>query len=287
LRGIGRSIGPQTYIMDLIQLDGASMANIDIKETIFKDPRFMKLTIELQDHEKAIGSLVYAWMTSFEFWKNGRKNIPKKVWEERGLNNAIIKTGLARIIDKDFISVCGTEKHHDWIHGRIAAGRNGGLKSLGKKTSKTKQNEANASPFPVPVPVPIPNPRPTPNFPTEYKNDFCPKFISIFCAAWKDKYNAQYKFMPKEIGLLKSQFKETSEEKFGELIGAYLKMHKSNFIQKRHSFTEFYYCVNEVNHFMQTGVKVSRHDANQIELQEHNKNIFTNAAKERAINDSK
>lgn len=98
----------------------------------------MRLVAKVGDGDKALGICVNAWIVSFEFWKNGKKPIPGKAWLERCLSDALIETGLARVVEDGAIYVCGSERMHAWYHKLVEAGRKGGLKSQEKKSSKAQ-----------------------------------------------------------------------------------------------------------------------------------------------------
>lgn len=106
--------------------------------------------------------------------------------------------------------------------------------------------------------------------------------IAYFADQWKAKYKANYTVIPKEAGLLTRSFKEIGFEKFISLVDAYFQMHEAVFLSKRHDITSLVMNVPKVSHFAQTGVKVTRHDVQQIELREHNTNVFSKLAKERS-----
>lgn len=104
--------------------------------------------------------------------------------------------------------------------------------------------------------------------------------IAYFCEQWAGKYKARYTVLPKEAGLINRSFKGMGTDKFKSLVDAYLQMHDGYFLSKRHDITSLVMNVPKVSHFAQTGIKVTRHDVNHMELQDHNTNVFTRIAKE-------
>lgn len=260
------------------------MARLNIEESIFKDTRFIDFCIFIGDREKALGALVQMWIMAQKFFlKFGE--IPKEEWIKHNLNDSLIKFGLAERTSTG-VRAKGQNEQFAWLIQASAAGKKSAElrgnaqhkkhRTVVRKKGNLRSTVVEGSPTSsLSTPSSLLT---TPNslISTMYENkNFHREKIASFCRAWRYKYNAQYKFLPKELGIMKSQFKDTTLENFERLVEAYFQMNNAKFISKRHSFTEFYFSLQEVNHFMQTGVKVSKFDASQIELNEHNNNVFT------------
>jgi hypothetical protein len=272
-----------------------NMARINIEDSIFKDERFIDYCIGCGDKDIALGRLIRFWMKAQKFYLT-HGEIPNAEYFKFGLDENLVKTGLAERSSTG-VRAKGQDQQFAWLKqtqqaGRASAKKRGNAMQKKQRTDVHKTTNARSTPVDgsstslLSSHYSLLTTQNSLNS-TKYENsNFHREKIAAFCLGWKNKYNAQYKFIPKEIGLLKNQFKNTSLKGFEELVFAYFEMNLAKFVSKRHSFTEFYFSLQEINHFMQTGVRVSKHDANQIELQEHNKNIFSNIANERTTNES-
>lgn len=122
------------------------MANINIDEEWFIDPRRQKLALLLGgSFQLADGLAVELWrMAQTHIKKTEFLGIPIPVFERIENSKFFIDVGLAAV-DGDFIYLKGMGKHHKFVLDRIEAGRRGGLKTQEKKSSKLKQTQANRS----------------------------------------------------------------------------------------------------------------------------------------------
>ena len=66
---------------------GEFVARINIEDSIFKDSRFIKLTIRMGDFHKALGALVHAWIVAQKWYLTPERMIPKSEWKEQDLSN--------------------------------------------------------------------------------------------------------------------------------------------------------------------------------------------------------
>lgn len=263
------------------------MARLNIEDSIYKDPRFIDYCIVCGNKDMALGSLVRLWTTAQKFYlKHGE--IPNEEFLKAGLDENLVKCNLAERSSTG-VRAKGQNEQFAWLKQTSEAGKKSAEKrgnaqpkkprtGVREKVNGRSTNVNGSSTSSLSTPSSLLS---TPNslISTMYENkNFHREKIASFCRAWRYKYNAQYEFLPKELGIMKSQFKDTTLENFERLVDAYFQMNNAKFVSKRHSFTEFYFSLQEVNHFMQTGVKVSKFDVNQIELQEHNSNVFSNVA---------
>jgi len=120
------------------------MARINIEDSLFKDVRFTKLIIQMGSLETALGCMVRAFIVAQEFWKNGKRPIPKEEWDKHCLAPLLISVGLATETEDGSIYVSGSEKQFEWLIKKQDAGKLGGLKSRRKKVSTAKQRLSNA-----------------------------------------------------------------------------------------------------------------------------------------------
>ncbi len=107
------------------------MARINWEDSIWSDPRFMKLCVKLGDEEKAAGKILMAWRLAQKCWCPDKLPIPKEKWS---FGSDLIEVGLAKE-SGDGIYMCGSEEHFDWWFKKVNAGKIGGL----AKASNAKQ----------------------------------------------------------------------------------------------------------------------------------------------------
>lgn len=104
---------------------GETVARINIEDSLWSDPRFMKLCIRLGDERTAIGAVILAWKTAQKHWCPHKNPIPNEEWAQAGIGREIIDVGLAKEVD-DGIYVAGSEEHFDWYFERLSAAKAGG-----------------------------------------------------------------------------------------------------------------------------------------------------------------
>lgn len=104
------------------------MARINVEDKLFRDKRFSKLVSLLNgDIEKAIGALVLAWACGQKYYLKNGGYIPKKEWDDCDLNNNLITSGMAVIIN-DNVYMRGSEESFAWLRQKSAAGIKSGKK---------------------------------------------------------------------------------------------------------------------------------------------------------------
>lgn len=113
------------------------MARINVEDSIWSDPRFLKLCVKLGDQFKAVGMMVMAWRLAQEFWCPSKSLIPKKRWLESELPDLLFDCGLAEIED-GAVYVRGTEENFEWYFERLEAARKGAATTNAKRWGKPK-----------------------------------------------------------------------------------------------------------------------------------------------------
>lgn len=111
------------------------MARINIEDTLWSDPRFMRLCIKLGDEFKAIGAVVSGWRIAQKFYCPDKAPIPEKDFEQAGLPMALVESGLAEKVDGG-IRMRGSEAHFAWWFQRYEAAKKGGEASAKKRKKK-------------------------------------------------------------------------------------------------------------------------------------------------------
>jgi general stress protein YciG len=121
---------------------GLGVARINVEDTIYKDPRFIRLATKLDgDIDKAIGCLVRAWSLAQQWYLKPSQLIPLSEWESQQINSAIIDVGLAERVD-GFIRMKGADEQFAWLKQRSDAGRRGGLKSQANRDNDRQATES-------------------------------------------------------------------------------------------------------------------------------------------------
>lgn len=123
------------------------MARINIEDSLFKDPRFMKLMIKVWDRHKALGMVTDAYILAQQHYLNEESGrlIPLESWAHSELGDALILCGLA-VAEKEGIYVCGSEKQFKWLLQRQNAGRQGGKKTQENRARKRPSSDRQAKP---------------------------------------------------------------------------------------------------------------------------------------------
>lgn len=248
------------------------MARINIEDSLWSDPRFMRLCIALSDEMRAVGAVVLAWRTAQKFWCPDRQPIPTQDFEAAGLPFALIECGLAEEID-DGIRMKGSDEHFAWWFQRQAAGRAGGLASGTKRSlsgrqrssSGTKQNEpssSSSSSEETTNTLPI-GMGPSAPIPKKFKYSESTRLkMKAFIAAYADGYREKYGASPEGvrdkgvIGKLGHWIEMVSEEHALRLVGAYLKIDHRRITESQHDLWQFFYHLNRI------GNALANHGAN-------------------------
>ena len=111
------------------------MARLNVEDSLWSDPRFLRLCAKLGDEIQAIGSVILAWKLAQKHWCPNKQLIPENVFKEAGLPEELISIGLAER-HKDGIRMRGCEEHFEWWFKKVNSGRLGGL----AKASNAKQS---------------------------------------------------------------------------------------------------------------------------------------------------
>ena len=114
------------------------MARIQIDDDWLTDPRRFKLSALLGSDIIADGTMVAAWVCAQNFWRNGKKPIPRAVFDRLKNSKEIIETGLAKQIGAS-IYIRGSRRLFEWLikaqddgkAGGLAKARNQKIRSLG------------------------------------------------------------------------------------------------------------------------------------------------------------
>jgi len=262
--------------------------HFEIDDSIFRDTRFLNLVAKIGDPEKAMGTMLNAWMTAFEFWKN-KHPIPRSTWVERGLNDLLIDVGLARYQGDDAIYVSGTERMNEWYHKLIEKGRKGGLKSQANRRSTARAKSTRAKPkqptytYPYTYPVSVTDTdeastnasHSTKAGPLSEKTNHYGNAIAWFCSEYKRRYNSQYRITGKDAGTIKRLCDGLgSEDVYKRIVTAYLDMPDQWFVNKRHDVTTLEANLAKVSQFEQSGQMVTQAQLKDLDRNTTNKALL-------------
>jgi len=121
------------------------MARINVEDSLFRDNRFLKLTIKTGSVPLALGFLIQAWIVAQKFYLTETQTIPLDHWKAQDLSDLLIEVGLAEIIDQG-VRMKGADTQFGWLKHRVDAGRKGGqTKAKNQAASKAKTSKANSS----------------------------------------------------------------------------------------------------------------------------------------------
>ena len=112
------------------------MARINIEDSLFKKRSWTDLCIQLGDRNAALGALFFAWSMAQNYWSPDKNPIPLTVWEEEGLEDAIIDVGLAEK-RPDGVYMKGSEEQFAWLIQKHDAGQKGGRPKKETKRGET------------------------------------------------------------------------------------------------------------------------------------------------------
>jgi hypothetical protein len=112
------------------------MARINVEDSLWADPRLVRLSIMLGSQLTAVGAVVVGWRVAQKYWCPDRLPIPESVFLEAGLPEELVTAGMADRV-KGGIRMRGCEEHFAWWFQKQKAGANGG-KSSAKRPRDAK-----------------------------------------------------------------------------------------------------------------------------------------------------
>jgi len=117
---------------------------INIESQWLIDDRRFKLAELVGNIYIADGMMIEAWRMSQELWANGRRLVPRLLFEKIENSEKIIESGLAEV-QGNLIYIRGTKEHHEWSAKWKEGSRKGGKKGGGSnKVLKSLENDSKA-----------------------------------------------------------------------------------------------------------------------------------------------
>ncbi len=111
------------------------MARLTIEDCWWSDPRREALGELVGGDEVADVIALKAWRLAQQFWKQGRKPIPKHLFDLLRSASELLRVGLATLQDGG-VYVAGSFDYLDWLNQKKAAGQVGGVKSAQARRKK-------------------------------------------------------------------------------------------------------------------------------------------------------
>jgi hypothetical protein len=105
------------------------MARINIEEQWWTDPRRSRLIQLVGDEDAADGAATRMWRLAQTFWKEGRRLVPKPLFDSLKSAPKLIEAGLASLESEDTVYVRGSSQYLDWVHEQRMAAVEGGKTS--------------------------------------------------------------------------------------------------------------------------------------------------------------
>jgi hypothetical protein len=270
------------------------LARINIENSLFTDKRWTRLVIKLGCEEKAMGALIFAFLTAQKFWFPSRQRIPRKVWEQQGLCDEIIKCGLADENADREIYVHGSEEQFEWLFKNSVGGK--------KSAQVRKEKYGSAQPKPkkitkkLEVPSKSSEPEPkssealtlslTPTLshslsntgeetPASHGVEVADKkanrtkaFIAAYCTAFENTYKAKPRLQGRDFGVAKRLAELLNEETAAQVIKTYFSMRDAWFLTKSHDLPTLEGNLNKVMIALQTGNALTREQIKNIDKQQ-------------------
>ena len=125
------------------------MARINIDDSIYSDPRFIRLVILCNGNmDQAVGQLVRAWSLAQKWYlKSPDSFIPLHEWNARSIPMNIVTAGLAEIVN-DRVRVMGSDDQFRWLIQKSNAGKsNRDIK--GKSRQRPLTGDVKRRPLPL------------------------------------------------------------------------------------------------------------------------------------------
>lgn len=265
------------------------MARLNIEETIWSDPRFLKLCIKLGDELRAIGAVVMAWRLAQKHWCPKKAAVPESEWRLSGLPDAVIEVGLAEF-SGDGVKLKGVEDAFSWYFDAVEAGRKGGQASARSRkpkrplskpeqpSSKSKRIEPSSSSSSS---LSLSSSSSSESIgenekqnPASDEGDAKPevvnpigRFIGTYVKAYQGRYGegARPEIGGQVQGQIKKLLADTPLERACSLIQTYCQMEDPWFLTKAHDFGSFMANLNKVGLALDTGRVVTRSEIRQKE----------------------
>lgn len=246
------------------------MARINIEDSLWSDPRFMRLCIKLGDEMRAVGAVVLAWRVAQKYWCPDRQPIPSKAFETAGLPGALIDCGLAEDVDGD-VRMRGSDEHFAWWFQRQQAGAKGGQ----AKASKGKRPLATAKRSVSGVKQNVPSSSSSFSFSNSSSDSSISNssnsttkvsdFVAAYCDRFKTRWGDSPQILGKDAGIAKRLAKDLSLERFCYLLDAYFQMPDAWLVKIKHPLATFETKLNEVLVFAESGKFTTQREVRQAD----------------------
>lgn len=117
------------------------LPRINIEPRLFTDQRFFDLVLRLGNSDTAIGALVRCWILAQKYYLlSPHRMVPKSAWDKQRLPPEIIETGMAEVINGEFVRVAGADEMFAWLLSASEAGKRSGKGSKNGTTEIIREN---------------------------------------------------------------------------------------------------------------------------------------------------
>jgi hypothetical protein len=248
------------------------VARVNIEDSIYTDQRFLDLFIKLGNRYEAVGMLVTAWTLAQKWYVTPSRMIPLTVWREQRMPDALIETGLAEIVDGEFVRMRGADDQFAWLKQRQAAGKNGGIASgivrreiIDESAKRTEAKRSGANPLTLTPPLSLDltktkqKKEPSggqldrqadlPSMPTPTQ-----EFIGAYVKAFQSRYpGGRPDLSPKVQGGIKRLLAGMPLDRACAMIQVYLQLDEPWFKTKAYDFGTFEQNLSKVGLALDTG----------------------------------
>jgi len=155
------------------------VSRINVEESVWSDEPIL-LAMNACGRDRALGALIRLWRQAQKYWKDGKKPIPKNLYEMSDYPAEFLKFRLSYTNEDGDYFARGSERQFSWLLTDIERARKGGLASaaarkntvatrdsrgryVGDRTSTSESTEPDRTGTSVPPNPPPPSPPPPPN----------------------------------------------------------------------------------------------------------------------------
>jgi len=101
------------------------MARLNIEDSLFDDPRYIKLCAMMKSEARALGWWVKVARLAQSYWKHDKQLIPKEVYKFNRFPKHLIESKMVEQRINGFY-LSGSEKNFAWIVSQVSNGQKGG-----------------------------------------------------------------------------------------------------------------------------------------------------------------
>lgn len=253
------------------------MARLNIEDSIWSDPRFMRLAVLLKSQDIAIGNLVRAWSLAQRYWFK-KELIPEHAWTGSDFPNEIFECGLAERTENG-IYVRGSKENFEWYSAKCeklkANSSKGGIASAKARKDKFGTAQPSNRDRSIPeVASNVSNPSSSSSSSSSKKeiqnrsakgevlsepSPTIQDFIGVYVKAFQTRYpEGRPDLGGKATGQIKSFLKDQNNfQRCCDLIQVFFQIEDTWFETKNYDFVTFTSNVTKIGNALDSGVSSS------------------------------